>query len=186
MSLFFHSYGLCIFWFSVSDWFCPVGGLPFFKWVLRRLLQLVRCLSDCLLPCGVESAGPLLGPSNPALVRKAQWTDTLWLWYVVHQQSWVDGSQLLWLNVPVLASLIPSRSVWAEGEGFLSIMLTPLNFCIKELYLFVNIHVHILKGTVHIFKVCIIICEVYAGFCMTILTLGIKTRFSSFQNEQSS
>lgn len=75
--------------------------------------------------------------------------------------------------------------MWAEG-GVLINYADTTKFCIKELYLFVNIHVNILKGTVHIFKVCIIICKVYAGFCMTILTLGIKTRLSSFQNEQSS
>lgn len=33
-------------------------------------------------------------------------------------------------------------------------------FCIKELYLFVNTLVNILKGTVHIFRACIIICKV--------------------------
>lgn len=59
--------------------------------------------------------------------------------------------------------------MWAEG-GVLINYADTTKFCIKELYLFVNIHVNILKGTVHIFKVCIMI----SGMTTT-LQLGQQT-----------
>lgn len=113
--------------------------------------------ATCLCPC-VESAGLLSGPLTPC----ADWVSgqrplASVLCSLAVRSRWKLS---LWVNVPVLASLIPTRSTWAEGEGVLINYADTTKFCIKELYLFVNIHVNILKGTVHICKACIIICKV--------------------------
>jgi hypothetical protein len=77
--------------------------------------------------------------------------------------------------------------MWAEGEGVLINYADTTKFCIKELYLFVNIHVNILKGTVHIFNACIIMCKVLRWILHDYTHSWNKDKtFSSFQNEQLS